>query len=192
MNAYTDFSSLMSSIGVGDADAAVEVCRRYGNDVLVVVRRHLTRRLRTEYDSFDFLQEVWKTFLTAPAGRYDFKTPAALRAFLARLAHDKVIDAVRHRSAVRYGGTRETAGADALDDVRSPAPDADALAMADEEWERWLSRIPVAHRGVAARVRDGYTYKEIAAMTGFSPRSIKRIVDRLKEVAAADLSESDD
>jgi len=29
-------------------------------------------------------------------------------------------------------------------------------------------------------------------MTGFSPRSIKRIVDRLEEVAAHDLSEPDD
>ena len=192
MNERTDFLTLMTGLRAGEACAVVEACRRYEDGVLVTIRRHLTRRLRSRFDSRDFLQEVWTTFLTAPAGRYVFTTPAELRAFLARLAHDKVIDAARHQAAVRFGGTRETAGGDAIDGLTSSAPRADELAMAGEEWERWLGRISPAHRGVAARVRDGYTHEEIAAMTGFSPRSIKRIVDRLEEVAAHDLSEPDD
>jgi RNA polymerase sigma-70 factor (ECF subfamily) len=180
----------MARLRDGDPDAAREVCRRFGDDIRVVIRRHLDAGLRTQFDSVDFAQDVWATLLTAPPGQYVFETPAALRAFLARVARDKVIDAARHWSAARAGGPRVTTAAEgrqtALDEVPSSAPQPSELAIAGELWEQLLSLIPASHRMVAERMREGYTYDEIASMTRISTRTIRRISQRLKELARPD------
>lgn len=188
MGEGAEFQTLLTGFRAGDQLAAEELCRRYGPVIRAAVRRHLHERLRTQFDSLDFVQDVWVSLLTTPPGRYTFETPRVLLAFLTRVARDKVIDAARRHAEARIGdGLREPATPDrdgaAVDELPSPAPTPDHWAIAGERWEQILGRVPPHFRPIVERLREGYTYDQIARMVGVSTRTIKRIVRTLKEQA---------
>lgn len=184
MGEGAEFQTLLTGFRAGDQLAAEELCRRYGPVIRAAVRRHLHERLRTQFDSLDFVQDVWVSFLTTP-DRYMFETPHALCAFLTRVAHDKVIDAARRLHEARMGtGLGETAAdRDRIAGDELPAPAPDQWAIAGEWWEQVLRGVPAGYRKIVERLRDGYTYDEIARMLGVSTRTIGRIVRTLKRYA---------
>ena len=188
MGEDTEFRSLLARFREGDPDAAEYLCRWYAPVIRGAVRRHLDERLRTLFDSLDFVQDVWVSVLATPPGRYTIETPRALSAFLTRVAHDKMIDALRRHTEARMArGSRESATPDpdrtGLDELPSSDPAPDQWAIAGERWEQLRESLRPVYRAVAERLRDGYTYDEIARMVGVSPRTIKRIVGMLKERA---------
>src|SRR5581483_11639550 len=91
------FDDLMRRLRDGSEDAARELLHRYGDAILRVVRRKLSRELRSKFDSVDFVQAVWASFFTGTPRQRRFDHPQALMAFLVTLAQNKVIDAVRQR-----------------------------------------------------------------------------------------------
>ena len=58
----SDFRQLMQQVDDGSNEAAQELLKRYGKYVLRAIRAHLHRDMRTEFDSEDFRQMVWKSF----------------------------------------------------------------------------------------------------------------------------------
>ena len=99
-----EFANLMQRLRNGSEEAARELLDRFGSYILRVVRRRLSRELRSKYDSVDFVQAVWASFFAEDSQDRRFDHPDALIAFLATLAQNKVIDAVRRppESAVQY------------------------------------------------------------------------------------------
>src|SRR4051794_32985156 len=95
------FQLLMERLRSGSSDAPHELLDRYGPHVLRVIRHRLDRRLRKEFDSLDFFQDVWKSFFEAPPPGRAFDGPDALIAYLAQVAQHKVIDAYRRRLQTR-------------------------------------------------------------------------------------------
>jgi RNA polymerase sigma factor (sigma-70 family) len=181
-----DFQSLLARFRGGDRSAADELCRRFGPHIRVVVRRRLDRGLRVRFDSLDFVQDVWASFLTTPPDRYDFATPAALLGFLVRVARDKVADAARRPEARSGIGNNDAhpliRNDEVLDELRSPDPTPCESAVAVEEWERILGRFPPGYRVILERLRDGYTHEDIAQMSEVCVNTVKRIVRRLKDM----------
>lgn len=57
-----DFFLLMRRIREGSEDAAWELFEKYGGYIRRAVRRALNPRLRTQFESQDFVQMVWKSF----------------------------------------------------------------------------------------------------------------------------------
>lgn len=188
MDGDQNLQDVLRRLRAGDPAAAVELCRRYGPHLRVVVRRRLDPRLRPRFDSLDFTQEVWASFFALAPDRYAFDSPAALVGFLARMAHNKVVEEVRRQTRTRkHDITREVPldhcgwGCEVALDRPSDSPSEQAVAA--EQWEQLLDGVPPAHRVVVEQLREGYTYEEIGRRTGISTRSVKRIVRRLKEVA---------
>lgn len=172
----------------GERSAAEELCRRYQPVVRAAVRRRLDSRLRPQFDSLDFTQDVWASFLSLPPERLTFDSPQALVGFLGQMAHHKLATAFqRHVESRKAGNARQVpleaseGGDDAGWPSRSASPS--ECAIAAERWERLLSRVSAGHRAILERLREGYTHDEIAQKVGVSPSTIKRIVKRLKEVA---------
>ena len=60
-----DFPSLMQQISMGSEDAAWELVERYGELIRRAVRRVLNKKLRSKFDSLDFVQLVWSSFFRA-------------------------------------------------------------------------------------------------------------------------------
>src|SRR5207302_24496 len=55
--------ALLVKLSEGDTDAAAAVFRTYGPILRMVVRRQLSDRLRSKFDSLDVVQSVWVDFL---------------------------------------------------------------------------------------------------------------------------------
>jgi RNA polymerase sigma-70 factor (ECF subfamily) len=181
-----DFALLLRRLRAGDPTAADEVYRRFGPFIRAAVRRQLHPRLRARFDSLDFVQDVWASFLATPADRYAFENSQSLLAFLNRVAYNKVVEEFRGRFGTQKDDiTRERSVDDESgdrDQLASRTPTPSQWAIAGEEWDRLLRQFPAGHRSVLLRLREGYTYEDIAAMTQVSVSTIERIVRRLKDL----------
>ena len=162
----------------GDASAAEDLFRAYGPYLQMVVRRRMTPRLRSRFDSHDVVQSVWAdTLLRArtcgPERR--FRDEPGLRAFLVRLTLNRFIDFYRRN---RPSLAREVR-LSTYDERALPAPRGDRpseVAQADELWSRLLSICPTAHHELLRLKTLGAPLAEIAARTGFHESSVRRIL----------------
>ncbi len=68
IDSQDSYRDLMYRVQEGSEDAAWELVQRYGGYVRRAVRRVLDRRLRPKFDSLDFVQLVWQSFLVATSG----------------------------------------------------------------------------------------------------------------------------
>jgi RNA polymerase sigma-70 factor (ECF subfamily) len=183
-----DFAGLMERVRAGCPRAAREVVDRYGDHLRRIVRRRLNQRLRTQYDSLDFLQDVWASVFTGPARWRSFATPADLLRFLARLASNKVVEAARRRlKTQKHDLKRERSLEHAVGDAASAAPIDPAarqptpsqVVMAAERWEGLLRGQPARYRHALELLRQGHTHTEVAEQLGFHPKLIQRLLRKL-------------
>ncbi|HJZ56243.1 MAG TPA: RNA polymerase sigma factor [Gemmataceae bacterium] len=188
MDERSEFAQLLARLRTGDPSATGVLCERYGPFIRAAVRRQLHPRLRTRFDSLDFVQDVWASFLAIPAERYTFETPQALLAFLNRVAYNKVVEVFRQRFETQKDDVNREVSVDQRDGGRDRLPSTVASpsqwAVAGEEWERLLSRFPVGHRTVLLRLREGYSHEDIASMANVSLSTVNRIVRRLKDLTS--------
>ena len=187
MSDQTDFTALMDRVRAGEAGAYEELLARYGHEVRAAVRQRLHDRLRTQYDSLDFVQDVWASFIALEPGRYRFADQDALVGFLCRVARNKVVEVFRRRFTTRKSNiTREESYPAEGEDSRGGVPGREAtpsqLAVAGERWADLMRRLPEGHRVVLERLREGHTHEEVAAMLDVNVRTVERIVRRLKDL----------
>ncbi len=185
MDNSNDMQRLLARLRAGDPDATAEFFRRYGRVIQVVVRRHLHHRLRPRFDSLDFVQDVWVSFLALPAERYTFTSPQQLVGFLTRVAQNKLIEVFRqHFQTQKHDIRRELSlGSERTpEEPSAPVASPSAWAIAGERWEWLLSHLPPGHRVIVERLREGHNYEDIAKLTKVSVSTVNRIVRRLKEL----------
>jgi RNA polymerase sigma factor (sigma-70 family) len=183
----TEFTRLIERFYAGDPAAVGRLYGEYGGVVREAVRRRLPDRLRKEYDSLDFAHDVWASFCRTPPGTHRFATPEDLGGFLARVAYNKVIDVCRRRLGTQgYDVTREQPMARAADGTEIPLAGREATpsqwAIADERWAAIAAALPPPHLAVVERLREGFTQKEVAEMAGVTDRTVRRIVERVREL----------
>jgi RNA polymerase sigma factor (sigma-70 family) len=180
-----EFEQLMRRVRAGCPEAARELFERYGDSVRRVVRARLHQRLRSQYDSADFTQSVWKSFFRIQADRIAFNTPEELVAFLSAIAHNKVIDVFRSRLqagkrdcsrelpfAFHFGDEKEEPPA-----ARQPTPSQEAIAQ--EHWERLVEGQPEVVRRALEMLREGHSHREVARCLGVTPKMITRLLQSL-------------
>jgi RNA polymerase sigma factor (sigma-70 family) len=178
-----EFGRLMERVRAGCPEAARRVFAEYGGHIRRVVRRKLHQRLRAQFDSLDFTQDVWASFFTAPPEQFTFDTPESLVRFLARLAHNKVADQCRKdlRAQKRNAEVCSLDGGDGNEPVDLPrrAATPSQYAIANEHWERLLVGQPERNRLMLEMLREGHTQKEIAERLGMDASVIRRQLRRL-------------
>src|SRR5262249_11396362 len=150
LDSQQQFQTLMEKVLAGSPEAARELTELYGPHLLRAVRRRLNRQLRTKFDSRDFVQDVWASFFAALPQGTTFDRPGALVCFLARLAHNKVVDAIRLRlMGNKYNVNRERPLAkgpterDCLPAALQPTPS--ALAISREQSDVFLQKQPLLY-----------------------------------------------
>src|SRR6516225_5818356 len=90
-----EFKRLLKEIQEGSEEAARTFLAKYGSYILRVIRQRLARRLRSKFDSSDFLQDVCASFFRDPPPPEAFGEREALLGFLAQMARNKVGKAYR-------------------------------------------------------------------------------------------------
>ncbi len=95
-----DFTDLMERARSGDPAAIHDFLARFDQEVLVMVRARLPRKLRPRFDSGDFVQAVWQSFFKDSDGPHrEFANEAHLRGFLDGVVRNKVH--AQHRRLTR-------------------------------------------------------------------------------------------
>lgn len=170
-----------------DSDgSAREVVERYGPYILRAVRRRLDKKLRSKFDSVDFVQAVWASFFAMPPDRLQFKRHQELVNFLMGLARNKVVDVVRQRlETQKYDVKREAPLFDSspIDarEVPTPGPTASQVAIAKEEWQRAENPDTPRDERIVNWIKMGQSLEEIAKEIGVSVKTIRRVLDRLRQ-----------
>ncbi|MGE3809137.1 MAG: RNA polymerase sigma factor [Gemmataceae bacterium] len=184
MNERQQFQELMHRLRRASDGAARELFSRYGDHVLLVVRRKLDRRLRKRFDSIDFTQDVWASFFAIPPERFTFEEPQALVAYLTRIAQYKVIERFRQQVETRkYNIDRESPldlfGSEAREHPPVPEPGPEEQVAIKEQWERLLADHTHRDQQIIAMLRDNYSQREIAEQLRISDKTVRRVIQRL-------------
>ena len=176
-----EFALLMERVRAGDAEASRELFERYGQEIQLIVRRRLSKRLRSQFDSLDFAQDAWVAFFDISPEQYTFQTPEELLTFLTHLARHKLIDAYRQR----YHGVKRNQRIERRlrpekePPARQPSPS--QLALAEDEWDRMLLNKPPKLRKALEMLRAGYSRIEILKILGLHPKMFQRLIQSLDD-----------
>jgi len=177
--------TLLEKLAHGESEAAERVVREYEQYLRLLVRRKLTPKLRSKFDSMDVVQSVWADVLRGyREGGWRFAGEAHLRAFLARVTYNHFASHCRrHRTALELERS--------LDEDETPAESASGqprpsqIAQAAEMWETLMHLCPPAHRPILELKGQGVPLAEIAERTGLHESSVRRILyDLAKRLAA--------
>lgn len=175
------FQALMKRVLSGSDEAAKQLFRDYEPALLHAIRRRLSQRVRSKFDSIDFAQDVWASFFAELPEKHGFKTTEQLVRYLTRVAEHKVVDALRRRIHTRkHEQDREESLDDSarfdkrslLDDQPTPSQ----VVMTQEAWLEFLRRQPLVYRRVFILLRQGKTQSAIAAELGLSRKTVYRVI----------------
>lgn len=178
------FRALLQRVREGSEDAAWELIDVYGPHIFRAVRRKMHARIRPKFDSADFVQAVWASFFTSRTEILRFREPDDLIAFLVRMAYNKVLSEVRHRTLQkRHNVLRE----EPLRDSTLPAPEAplgqqptpSQVAVAREHWRRLVANQPERVQRILALRYKGETYEQIAETLGMHERTVRKVIDQV-------------
>ena len=103
----TQFRELIQQVQEGSHDAAHLLAEAYGPHVRRYVHRALSRELRNQYDSLDFVQLVWASFFYQPEDLPSIDSPAQLVSYLVRMAQHKLLDEERRIHTQKNDVARE-------------------------------------------------------------------------------------
>lgn len=182
-----DFVELLREVLAGAPDASQRFLDLYGPELLRSVRRRLPRQLRPQFDSLDFVQDVWGSFFAAPERR-NFADSEQLLAYLTTVARNKVTDSVRQRmSGQKRNVNREQRLTPNADDStcapynqltdHNPTPSQNL--MEEEEWHKLLQSQPPVYRKVLDMLRHGKSVKQVSQELNISERTVTRLISRV-------------
>lgn len=184
MDQNSDFQKLLHRVRAGDQTAFAEMLDRFGPAIRAAVRRRLPDRLRQEFDSLDFVQEVWASFCAISSEQMTFLQPDALAAFLARVAKNKVVDVVRQRfGTMAHDITKvQPISEEANEFLVATDPSPSQWVIADEKRAALKRKLDLGQQALLERLEEGYTLNEIAELLGVSLSTVNRLVRRLKDL----------
>jgi RNA polymerase sigma factor (sigma-70 family) len=184
-----DLAPLIERVKAGDADAIRTLIDRFEADVRTIVRVKLPQSLRSQFDSMDFVQAVWQSVLTGEdvEGLGRFANAQHFRGFLAGVARNKVFEAHRRRSTRKYSLKREEplyvrrGNRELPREVAAPNPTPSQDAQAHDRFAQLVAGRSEEETRVVELRRRGLTFEEIAAETGLSERSVRRIIEAIRQ-----------
>jgi RNA polymerase sigma-70 factor (ECF subfamily) len=180
--------NLVAKWRAGDQRAADELFRRYADRLVTLARSKLPARLFRRVDAEDVVQSVYRSFFAgARDGQYDPRQGGDLWRLLVAITLHKLYQQVRRNTAGKRDVQREHGFAastdlDSLTDrvlAHEPSP-IEAVALTDQ-LEMVMRRLEPQHRRILELRLQGYNLHEIAAQTRRCERTVRRVLDGIKE-----------
>lgn len=185
MEPAEQFQALMQEVRAGSPEAMERLINEYGRHILTVIRRKLETapHLRRRFESQDFLQDVWASFVGILPGDMEFETPKHLYRWLRGVAVHKVVEAVRRvqtqkRDVNRVFSLDGSAALPALTQA-GDQPTPSRVVIAREELARLLEGKSEDDQRLILLLGKGCTYEEIAVEMGISHKTVARLVRNL-------------
>jgi RNA polymerase sigma-70 factor (ECF subfamily) len=183
-----EISNLVARARKGDKEAIREFLVRFEHEVRLMVRNRLPRRLRSQFDSMDFVQSVWKSFFsTLRSSSTDFKNIHHLRGFLAGVVRNKVYE--QHRRLTRtekHAINREVQlyvrrrGKEIDRALVASDPSPSDAVQASERLAQLTAGCTPRDAQVITLRHQGLTFREIGLRTGINERSVRRVIEEAR------------
>jgi RNA polymerase sigma factor (sigma-70 family) len=183
------FQELILQVRQGSHAAARLLADAYGPHVQRYVRRVLTRELRSQHDSIDFVQLVWASFFHQPDELPTIDTPAQLISYLARMAQHKIMDEDRRLHTQKNDVEREERFDLPEDHIKSRDPTPSAVAIFREEWDQLVNRQPEGVGRVVKLRYEGATFREIADELQINEKTARNAIVRLERDRQQEITE---
>jgi RNA polymerase sigma factor (sigma-70 family) len=185
-----NFTSLMRRVREGSEEAAWELVSQYGDAIQRAVRRALNERLRSKFDSLDFVQVVWNSLFRVRDKLDRFNRPEELTAYLVAMARNKVGMETRRRLMTQRYNVRHEESLDQLQanghlDIPSPQPAPVDVAIAREKWNSLLDGQPQNYKQIIQLRLQGHTFQSIAHTVHLDECTVRRFLKRLLHTTAA-------
>jgi RNA polymerase sigma-70 factor (ECF subfamily) len=183
-----EFNELLRRAKAGDDGAIRDILSQFEQDVQSMVRARLPRKLRSRFDSSDFVQSVWQSlFFDQGHGARDFDNVEHFRGFLFGMVRNKVHE--QHRRLTRTGkydmareeplyvrrGDREV-----VREVVSPDPSPSKAVQASERMAQLTAGRGPDEVEILNLRRQGLSFVEIAARTGIHERTVRRVIEDVR------------
>jgi len=151
--------------------------------IIRVIRRKMSRPLRSLYDSTDIANEVMNS-LAVKFDQFDFASIRGLRAYLIAAAERKLVDGYRYGHAMKRDVARTQTSFPGDDlgqfEVLDKGPTASQVAVASEREQDLLSSRSGDERSVIELKLQGCTNAEVSQTTGWHVRKVERFLNRLR------------
>lgn len=170
---------IVKKLSAGDPSAAEAAFRAYEPYLRLVVRRQMTSRLRSKFDSADVVQSIWADLLPGfRRAEWRFDNAIQLRGFLMKVTRNRLIDRMRRH---RTGAEVERPLIDSRQEgfPASTAPRPSEVSQAKDLWRQMLDACPPEHHELLRLKRLGLPLDEIAERTGLHVDSVRRVVRRV-------------
>jgi len=146
----------------------------------------LNKRMRSKFDSMDFVQVVWLSLFRAKDRLDRFQRPEELAAYILQMARNKVGLEVRRRLMTeKYNINREMRLPDrhvtTTPEPVDPAPLPDDIAIARERWDRLIEGQPERSRRIIKLRLLGRINREIAEELGIAEVTVRRFLKKLSD-----------
>ncbi len=184
-----DLAGLIAQVKAGNADAMRDLILRFESDLRMSVRERLPQKLRSRFDSLDFVQKVWQSVLTKEGQDLGCLLPNAqhFRGYLAGVARNKVFEEFRRQTRTRkYNLKREEplyvrhGDRERPRELPAPGPTPSQDVQADDRFAQLVAGRSEQEAKVVQLRRQGLTFEEIAAQMGLNERSVRRIIDAIR------------
>jgi RNA polymerase sigma-70 factor (ECF subfamily) len=184
----TDDRDLITRYKAGSQSAAGELFDRYCEKLMRLARRRIGQRMASRVDPEDVIQSAFRTFFVRVRNdEFTFDGEDDLFKLLVRLTVNKALRQIAHHRAAKRDPHREAGqGTDSTDHLagvmaHEQAPDVEVAVL--DEFERFLGQFPEFERRVLELKLQGNTTMEIAESLGSYDRKIRRVLERIEEVA---------
>jgi RNA polymerase sigma-70 factor (ECF subfamily) len=189
MRSDAEISELITRAVAGDEGAIRDFLLEFEDELRIMVRGQLPRKLRSYFDSTDFVQAVWQSFFSDLEGRpKEFENARHLRGFLAGIVRNKIYE--QHRRLTRtakYAITKEERlyvrrdGREVGRDFVSPEPTPSQAVQANDRLAQLVAGFSPLEVQVITLRHQRLTITEIAERTGLGECSVRRVIKKARQ-----------
>ena len=175
----------------GDQSAAADLYSRYVQRLVAIAQQRLSSRLGARVDAEDIVQSAFRSFFgRLKEGRFDIRDSDDLWNLLSRITLHKTFKQIDFHSRKRRDARKEVGAGDSSQEqlinflASEPTPEQAALFV--DELEYFLKQLGPEDRQIIELRLEGYNNIEIAEKLGISDRKIRRLNERMRDLADMD------
>lgn len=186
-------ADLLRRVQADSESAAAAVFERYVERLTRLARSRLAAELAARVDPEDIVQSAYRSFFVAARqGRFTVSESGDLWRLLVEVTLHKLYRQASRHKAARRSVRRDRASRDGSiwQRVAGTEPTPEQAAIAAEELEALLKKLPPQGREVVALALQGHQQREIAAKLGVGDRTVRRWLKAARVALAAESSAS--
>lgn len=173
----------------GDREAFDLIFGRYSEKLVRLARSRISDRLAARIEAEDVVQSVFRTFFgRMREGRFQFNEENDLWKLLVSITLNKLRNQVDWHTAAKRDVSAEQPMSGATSqlsafDVDGETPSPEAVVAFVDLLEHFMNELREGDRKILELKLQGLTQDEIAHEVGCTERTVRRVLERIKQIA---------